>query len=102
EEARCHYDSVIVDVPPAIPFPDCRVISRWIDGFLLVVAAHRTLRKAFTEAVSRLDQGRVAAVVFNADDGVRASTYYENAHASGREAHGWTRAVRRLASVVLP
>src|SRR5262249_15541223 len=39
-EARQHYDYVIVDAPPLIPFADCRLIEPWIDGFLVVVAAH--------------------------------------------------------------
>src|SRR5207237_1375437 len=42
EEARRQYDYVIMDTPPAIAAPDCRVIARWVDGFLIVVAAHQT------------------------------------------------------------
>jgi capsular exopolysaccharide synthesis family protein len=102
EEARSHYDSIIVDVPPAIPFPDCRVMSRWIDGFLLVVAAHRTSRSAFAEAVGSLEPGRVAAVVFNGDNRPLRTKYYDRTGGRGSEDDGWLGTARRLAGGVAP
>ena len=30
------------DTPPLLPLPDCRIIGKHVDGFLLVVRAHRT------------------------------------------------------------
>jgi Mrp family chromosome partitioning ATPase len=46
QEARRHYDYVVVDAPPLIPFADCRLIEPWMDGFLVVVAAHKTSLEA--------------------------------------------------------
>src|SRR5579859_6468613 len=43
-EARKYYDYVILDAPPVVPVSDCRIMARWVDGFLMVVAAHRTPR----------------------------------------------------------
>jgi Mrp family chromosome partitioning ATPase len=40
EEARRQYDYIVLDTPPLTGVQDCRVIGRWVDGFLLVVAAH--------------------------------------------------------------
>ena len=37
EEARQGFDYIVVDTPPTVGLPDCRVLSRWLDGFLLVV-----------------------------------------------------------------
>jgi capsular exopolysaccharide synthesis family protein len=44
-EARHDYDYVIVDAPPLCSVQDCRIIAQWVDGFLLVVAAHWTPRR---------------------------------------------------------
>jgi capsular exopolysaccharide synthesis family protein len=68
KEARRRFDYVVIDTPPLIPLPDCRLIGRWVDGFLLVVAAHRTPRKAFAEALNLVDPTKVIGTVFNGDD----------------------------------
>jgi capsular exopolysaccharide synthesis family protein len=67
-EARRRYDYVLLDTPPLVPFPDGRVLSRWIDGFLMIVAAHRTPRRLVVEALNLLDPAKVIGVVFNGDD----------------------------------
>lgn len=74
-EARRHYDCVLIDTPPFVPFPDCRLIERWVDGTLIVVAAHRTPRKLLAEALNTINPAKVIGVVFNADDHP-ASNYY--------------------------
>jgi Mrp family chromosome partitioning ATPase len=84
-------------VPPAIPFPDCRVVSRWIDGFLLVVTAHRTSRGSFADAVSSLDPDRVAAVVFNGDTRPATTHYYDRTGGTRHGDAGWRRRARGLA-----
>jgi Mrp family chromosome partitioning ATPase len=40
QEARDEYDYVLLDTPPLGPVSDCALLARWIDGVLLVVAAH--------------------------------------------------------------
>ncbi len=67
-EARAAYDYVILDTPPLLPVSDCRILERWVDGFLVVVAANRTPRKAVEDALRTLGSKRVLAVVFNEDD----------------------------------
>src|SRR5262249_42206738 len=68
QEARQHYDYVVVATPPMIPFADCRVIERWIDGWLVVVAAHQTPRKLLTEALDSMDPTKLVGLVLNKDD----------------------------------
>jgi receptor protein-tyrosine kinase len=68
EEARQQYDYVIVDTPPAIAVPDCRVIARWVDGFLIVVAAHKTPLQLIGEVLEMLDPAKILGLVFNGDD----------------------------------
>jgi capsular exopolysaccharide synthesis family protein len=74
-EARREFDCVLVDTPPSLLMPDCRLIERWVDGFILVVAAHKTPRKLVAEALSQLDPAKMLGVVFNADDQPTSSHY---------------------------
>jgi Mrp family chromosome partitioning ATPase len=67
-EARRSFDFVFVDTPPVVPLPDCRVIGQWVDGFMMVVTAHRTPRKAVAEALNLLDPAKLIGLVFNGDD----------------------------------
>jgi len=74
-EARRHFDCVLIDTPPVVPFPDSRLLERLVDAFLLVIAAHRTPRKLVAEALNLLDPGKIAGAVFNADDRSRPNEY---------------------------
>lgn len=76
QEARLQYDYVLIDTPPMVPFSDCRMISRWIDGLFVVVAAHKTPREELARALSAVDAHKILGVVFNQDDHVSPSYYY--------------------------
>ena len=67
-EAREQYDYVIVDTPPLGPVSDCALLARWVDGLLLVVAAHKTPRKMLEASLNQLDAASVLGIVFNGDD----------------------------------
>lgn len=67
-EAREQYDYVVLDTPPIGPVSDCALLARWIDGVLLVVAAHRTSRKLLEDALNLLEGASVLGIVFNGDD----------------------------------
>jgi capsular exopolysaccharide synthesis family protein len=75
-EARAQYDYVVIDTPPLLPVPDCRIIGKHVDGFLLVVTAHKTRTGSFKEAVSILRSSKVLGVVFNATDDAEVHDYY--------------------------
>jgi capsular exopolysaccharide synthesis family protein len=75
DQARRTYDYVIVDTPPVLPVPDCRVIARWADGVLVVVAAHRTPRRFLEETLNALDPDKVTGLVFNSVDPPRPGPY---------------------------
>jgi capsular exopolysaccharide synthesis family protein len=87
EEARQQYDYVVLDTPPLVPLPDCSVVDKVVDGFLVVVAAHKTNRRLIKEALSVVDPTRILGLVFNVDDAKRA-TYaaYSGRSASRRRA----------------
>jgi capsular exopolysaccharide synthesis family protein len=75
QEARQLYDYVVIDTPPLVPFADCRLIEKCIDGFLIVVAAHKTPRKLLEEALHVTDPAKIIGLVFNQDDN-QTSSYY--------------------------
>jgi capsular exopolysaccharide synthesis family protein len=79
KEAREQYDHVVIDTPPLGPVSDCALLSRWVDGLLIVVAAHKTPRKLLEASLNQLDGASVVGNVFNGDDrplfGYRNSYY---------------------------
>jgi protein-tyrosine kinase len=101
QDARQNYDYIVIDTPPLIPFPDCRLISKWVDGFLMVVTAHKTPRKLVEEAVNSLDPAKLMGLVFNSDDRPVFGYYYYYSDYSteSRERTGWLhQMVKRLGS----
>jgi capsular exopolysaccharide synthesis family protein len=85
DEARASYDYVIVDTPPLLPLPDARAMARWVDGFVLVVAAHTTTKAAAAEALRLIQPARLLAVAFNGDDRRLPSSYRYYAAARANE-----------------
>jgi capsular exopolysaccharide synthesis family protein len=73
--ARRQYDYVVLDAPPVIPVPDCRLIAKWVDGFIMVLRAHRTPREALEEALTILEGANILGLVFNGHDRL-ATRYY--------------------------
>ncbi len=67
EEARGRYDYVVIDTPPLAEVQDCRLIASWVDGFLVVVAAHRTPRRLVEEALAIVEPAKILGLVFNGD-----------------------------------
>jgi capsular exopolysaccharide synthesis family protein len=99
ETARQQYEYVIVDTSPLVGLPDCKVLGKWIDGFVVVVNAHRTQRKAVGEALTVLDPSKIVGLVFNGDERRMTGQYYPydvNAGGAGRRRRGWGRAVNRV------
>src|SRR5205085_5895355 len=93
-EARRHFDCILVDTPPLF-LPDCRLIERWVDGFVVLVTAHKTPRKMLTDALNELDPAKVLGLVFNGDDRAytRGYGYYQygatDATGSGARRRWW-------------
>jgi capsular exopolysaccharide synthesis family protein len=67
-DVRRRFDYVLIDTPPVVPLPDCRVLAQSVDGFVMVVAAHKTPRKMLAEALTLLDATKIIGLVFNGDD----------------------------------
>jgi capsular exopolysaccharide synthesis family protein len=76
QQARATYDYVIIDTPPAVPLADCRLLARWVDGFIVVVSANRTPRRLLIEALTALEHNKIIGLVFNGDDAPVHPAYY--------------------------
>ena len=88
QEARQHYDYVVLDTPPLLLVPDARLIGKWVDGFLMVVAAHKTPRRLVEEALNLMDPPKLLGLVFNYDDRqVQDYYYYYDALGRHRQTH---------------
>jgi capsular exopolysaccharide synthesis family protein len=93
-EAREQYDIVLIDTPPLVPVPDCRLIGKWVDGFLLVVGANKTPRKLVADALNLLDPSRLIGIVFNGDRrplSNRYGYYQYYTHADNDDSGWWRR-----------
>jgi capsular exopolysaccharide synthesis family protein len=68
QEARRQFDVIVIDTPPLLPVFDSALLSRLVDGMLIVVAANQTPRKLLGEALNLVDPAKVMGIVFNRDD----------------------------------
>jgi capsular exopolysaccharide synthesis family protein len=94
-EARRRYDYILLDTPPLVPVPDSRLIQDRVDGFLLVVEAHRTPRKFLEDALNQMDPSKLMGIIFNGDDHPLSGYYgyyygsYSFYHSVGRRKGHW-------------
>ena len=73
---KSQYDYVIVDSPPISPIADMNVISKAVDGLVLVVEAGKTPKDIVLRAVNSLDNVDIAGIVLNGADNYLLNEYY--------------------------
>jgi capsular exopolysaccharide synthesis family protein len=73
---RDRYDFILIDSPPVMPVSDAVVLSRIVDGVVLVVRGDETKRHIAKAAVSQLGNGhgKILGVVLNRVD-IRSAEY---------------------------
>ncbi|ASF40748.1 capsular biosynthesis protein [Halobacillus halophilus] len=78
EEAKEHYDMIIFDTPPVLAVADSQVLSKFVDGALLVVRSKQTEQEAAGKAKEQLEQSRanILGVVLNDMDAKDSNYYY--------------------------
>lgn len=78
EEARNRYEDryIIVDSTPAQVAAETTVLSRYVDGVILVIRYGKTSRKLIQEIVERIGKDKILGVVFNAFEGQYTRSYY--------------------------
>lgn len=67
QEAYRDYDTVIIDSPPVISFPETAAMAAFVDGVVMVVFAGRTKREVVSRAMDSISKfgGNVLGVVLN-------------------------------------
>ncbi|MBZ0220436.1 MAG: polysaccharide biosynthesis tyrosine autokinase [Candidatus Methylomirabilis sp.] len=73
---RDEFDYVFVDTPPILPLADMNIITRLVDGTILVVRAGATPKKVVLNAAQSLSEGRFIGIVLNGAEAALASYYY--------------------------
>ena len=68
EEACRQFDYIVVDASSLLLMPDRPALGKWIDGYFVVVAAHKTPRKLIQNALAIMKGEKVLGLVFNGDD----------------------------------
>jgi polysaccharide biosynthesis transport protein len=91
-QQREDYDFVVIDTPPLLPVADAAILSRLVDGTLVVANARLVRRHQLTEALSSLAQveARTLGVVLNMVDREDSAYDYRTDRAPAQAA-GWRR-----------
>ena len=66
---------IIIDSPPIISTTEPILLSRMVDGVILVVKANQTPRETISRAIKGLERQKTIGIVFNQID-LRPSSYY--------------------------
>jgi capsular exopolysaccharide synthesis family protein len=82
-ELRHEFDFVVVDTPPVLSYPDVGILRDAVDGFVLVVRAHRTPRELLRDSYNAIGGQRALGVIYNEDERSPAGTY------AGEPERGW-------------
>lgn len=85
EEAREHYDYVIIDTAPVLSVSDALWLSTMADGTVFVVRSNRTKAAELTRALASLEATRtpLLGIVLNGIRGAAKSPYYTDARPKG-------------------
>ncbi|CDQ18942.1 CpsD/CapB family tyrosine-protein kinase [Halobacillus karajensis] len=77
DEAKETYDMIIFDTPPVLAVTDSQVLSKFVDGCMLVVRSKQTDKEAAAKAKEHLEQTKanLLGVVLN-DQDIKSSNYY--------------------------
>ena len=77
------YDYVIVDLPPVTAVPDASILSKYIDGFLLVVRNRQTRHRYVNEMLKQLKLTESKIIGFTTVGGdLAAKKYYKHNYSS--------------------
>lgn len=77
------YDYVIVDLPPVTAVPDASILSKYIDGFLLVVRNRQTRHRYVAEMLKQLKLTDSRIIGFTTVGGdLAAKKYYKHSYSS--------------------
>jgi protein-tyrosine kinase len=65
---RDRFDYVVLDTPPALPYPDVGILRDLVDGFVVIVRANRTPREMLRDCMNVVGRQRGLGLIFNDDE----------------------------------
>jgi protein-tyrosine kinase len=75
---------VIIDSPPVLATSDPMVLSRQVDGVMMVVRAGKTPKEYLSKALGAFNSGKILGIVLNgADYGLDSKYYYYSTNGHG-------------------
>lgn len=94
-EVSSEYDTIIIDAPPVLPVTDAVVLSRLVDGLVLVAAYGVTTYEAAQDSKEALEKvgAKILGVVINGypfeKSGGRYASYYEDVNDTTKKKRGF-------------
>jgi len=76
ERLKENFDFVIMDCPPVLPLADMNLISRFVDGILLVVRSGSTPKDMVLKSVNSIPDANIVGVVLNGANTSFKKYYY--------------------------
>jgi capsular exopolysaccharide synthesis family protein len=78
QDLKAHFDSILLDCPPAFPLADVVALKAHADGVLLVARAGATPRETVRETIQLFKPEQVLGLILNAEEEVNRaySKYY--------------------------
>lgn len=86
---RERFDYVVLDTPPALPYPDVGILRDLVDGVVVVVRANRTPREMLRDCTNVIGRQRGLGLIFNDDERQTVPSF------SDEREPGWRRLVPR-------
>jgi len=68
ERVRNDFDYVVIDAPPVVAVPDCKLLAKCMDSLVMVVSANQTPRILLAQALEILGPEKILGLVFNKSD----------------------------------
>lgn len=76
---RQRYDRIVIDMPPAAPLADVRILTPLVDGVVFIVRAGATTKPAIEHALQAIDRSKLVGLVLNDSTAEAAPGYAEPA-----------------------
>lgn len=86
DQLRAHFDFIIVDSPPLMPFADARLLANHADAVIMVVRAEVAPYETVAQAIGLLPAERILGVVLNGAAHLEETDHYDYYYNHNRRA----------------
>lgn len=76
DRVKMEFDFIIVDCPPIVPLADINVLSKMVDGLLVVVRAGKTHKNFVKKAIESVTGSEIVGIILNRSDASYNKYYY--------------------------